>query len=187
MLSSFELALPILHQYAMCERVSTLSTFIDGSRQSLLRRCPSTLIWSPKGSSAPWPTPVARCWKAIIYDRFRQKFSACQSHPAGASQAQFLPWDKMNFLPPIFNLRNRLNFIHYCPGSPWRACLKTSCKVKEVKCDDCYIFVFSCLSLSEERIMSHWDNKQVWFVAVGQLLVLWFVRNSPILLFSSAK
>ena len=81
------------------------------------------------------------------------------------------------FLPPIFNLRNRLNFIHYCPGSPWRACLKTSCKVKEVKCDDCYIFVFSCLSLSEERIMSHWDNKQVWFVAVGQLLVPWLVSG----------
>ena len=28
----------------MCERVSTLSTFIDGSRQSLLRRCPSTFV-----------------------------------------------------------------------------------------------------------------------------------------------
>ena len=50
-------------------------------------------------------THSSGCWKAIIYDRFRQKFLACQSHPAGASQAQFLPQDKLNFSSAHFQSR----------------------------------------------------------------------------------
>ena len=79
------------HGFYAC-RLSTLNaSCIDGLRQTLLRRCPWTLIaYRQLPDPLQWQA-AARRWKAIIYDRFRQKFSACQSHPAGASQAQFLP------------------------------------------------------------------------------------------------
>ena len=62
------------------------------------------------GPRTPWPTAakVTAGWKAIIYERFRQKFLACQSHPPVLVRLNFSEKTRRIFLRPVSISGNRL-------------------------------------------------------------------------------
>ena len=172
--------LPILHQHVTdwiphwwleAKTHQTMSLDLD------LIWWPTLDLDGPQAAQLPDPLQwqaAARRWKAIIYDRFRQKFSACQSHPAGASQAQYLPQDKLNFSSAHFQSWKSSKLHPLLSGfSPDGLVWKLPVKSGRWKMMTAVLFrffsLFSAVKYNslQERITSHKDSKQVWFFALG--------------------
>ena len=80
---------------------------IDGNVQVYSTGRSSDDILGPR---TPWPSAakVTAGWKAIIYERFRQKFLACQSHPPVLVRLNFSEKTRRIFLRPVSISGNRL-------------------------------------------------------------------------------
>ena len=123
---------------------------IDGNVQVYSTGRSSDDILGPR---TPWPTAakVTAGWKAIIYERFRQKFLACQSHPPVLVRLNFSEKTRRIFLRPVSISGNRL-------ASPRSRTLQIMRKVKVIVATANWFWIHK-----DGTLFSNWTQMIPWY------------------------
>ena len=123
---------------------------IDGNVQVYSTGRSSDDILGPR---TPWPSAakVTAGWKAIIYERFRQKFLACQSHPPVLVRLNFSEKTRRIFLRPVSISGNRL-------ALPRSRTLRIMRKVKVIVATANWFWIHK-----DGTLFSNWIQMIPWF------------------------